>query len=176
MRGDDFRCRFFSEMLNGLGVKATAITGAQAGFRTNDEFTQAKILEMKSGHLRKLLQEQEVLVVAGFQGQSKTGEVTTLGRGGSDTSAIALAAAVHAEWVDIFTDVNGVMTADPRIVADARALNTMTYNEICNMAYQGAKVIHPRLSKLRCRRKFRSISARHTLSKKERLLLPFFLK
>ncbi|WP_368504096.1 aspartate kinase [Alkalihalophilus sp. As8PL] len=134
----------FTELLNELGASAQALTGGQAGFRTNDDFTSAKILEMRSDHLKKLLEQQDVLVVAGFQGQSKTGEMTTLGRGGSDTSATALGAAVGAEWVDIFTDVEGVMTADPRIVSDARALDTMTYNEICNMAYQGAKVIHPR--------------------------------
>ncbi|MDV2685483.1 aspartate kinase [Alkalihalophilus lindianensis] len=134
----------FTELLNELGASAQALTGGQAGFRTNDDFTSAKILEMRSDHLKKLLEQQDILVVAGFQGQSKTGEMTTLGRGGSDTSATALGAAVGAEWVDIFTDVEGVMTADPRIVSDARALDTMTYNEICNMAYQGAKVIHPR--------------------------------
>ncbi|WP_100373153.1 aspartate kinase [Bacillus sp. FJAT-45037] len=134
----------FTELLNELGLQASALTGAQAGFRTNDDFTSAKILEMRSDHLKKTLTNQDVVVVAGFQGQSKTGEITTLGRGGSDTSATALGAAVGAEWVDIFTDVEGVMTADPRIVSDARALDTMTYNEICNMAYQGAKVIHPR--------------------------------
>ncbi|MGN7310481.1 aspartate kinase [Alkalicoccobacillus gibsonii] len=134
----------FSDLLKSYGLKAQAMTGAQAGFRTNDEFSNAKILDMKSDHLRGLLAHQDVLVVAGFQGQSKTGETTTLGRGGSDTSATALAAAVNAEWVDIFTDVEGVMTADPRIVEKARPLEVMTYNEICNMAYQGAKVIHPR--------------------------------
>ncbi|ERN53370.1 aspartate kinase [Alkalihalophilus marmarensis] len=134
----------FTELINELGANAMALTGAQAGFRTNDDFTSAKILEMRSDHLKKLFETKDVVVVAGFQGQSKTGEITTLGRGGSDTSATALGAAVGAEWVDIFTDVEGVMTADPRIVSDARALDTMTYNEICNMAYQGAKVIHPR--------------------------------
>ncbi|WP_017727368.1 aspartate kinase [Halalkalibacterium ligniniphilum] len=134
----------FTELLNRSGLQATAMTGAQAGFRTNEDFTNAKILEMKCEHLKQVLLHQDVVVVAGFQGQSKSGETTTLGRGGSDTSATALAAAVNAEWVDIFTDVEGVMTADPRVVSEARPLETMTYNEVCNMAYQGAKVIHPR--------------------------------
>lgn len=134
----------FSNLLNGMNLSSVALTGAQAGFRTNDDFNNAKILEMKCESLKKQLEAYDVVVVAGFQGQSKTGEVTTLGRGGSDTSATALGAALQAEWVDIFTDVEGVMTADPRIVKDARALDTMTYTEICNMAYQGAKVIHPR--------------------------------
>ncbi|KYG35006.1 aspartate kinase [Alkalihalobacillus trypoxylicola] len=134
----------FTEMLLKNGLKAQALTGAQAGFRTNEDFTQAKIKDMRSEHLKNLLNDHDALVVAGFQGLSANGEVTTLGRGGSDTSATALGAAVHAEWVDIFTDVEGVMTADPRIVRDARPLDVMTYTEICNMAYQGAKVIHPR--------------------------------
>lgn len=134
----------FSNLLNQLNVSSVALTGAQAGFRTNDHFTNAKIVEMKCERVTALLENNDVVVVAGFQGQSENGDITTLGRGGSDTSATALGAALKAEWVDIFTDVEGVMTADPRIVKDARALDTMTYNEICNMAYQGAKVIHPR--------------------------------
>ncbi|MGO4887725.1 aspartate kinase [Anaerobacillus sp. MEB173] len=134
----------FSNTLSELGLKVMAMTGAQAGFRTNEEFSNAKILDMKCEQLLRALEKQDVIVVTGFQGQSKTGETTTLGRGGSDTSATAIGAAIGAEWVDIFTDVEGVMTADPRIVSDARPLSVVTYTEICNMAYQGAKVIHPR--------------------------------
>ncbi len=95
----------------------------------------------------RILQEFEnndVVVVAGFQGQTEQGDVTTIGRGGSDTSAAALGAALQSEYIDIFTDVEGIMTADPRIVEAARPLAVMTYNEIVNLAYQGAKVIHPR--------------------------------
>lgn len=134
----------FSNMLNENGIDAAAFTGAQAGFVTNDDFTNAKIIEMKCDRLLKTLRESDVAVVAGFQGQTKSGDPTTLGRGGSDTSASALGVALQAEYIDIFTDVEGVMTADPRIVQDARPLDVVTYNEICNMAYQGAKVIHPR--------------------------------
>lgn len=134
----------FSNMLNENGIDAAAFTGAQAGFVTNDDFTNAKIIEMKCDRLLKTLRESDVVVVAGFQGQTKNGDPTTLGRGGSDTSASALGVALQAEYIDIFTDVEGVMTADPRIVQDARPLDVVTYNEICNMAYQGAKVIHPR--------------------------------
>src|SRR5699024_2006590 len=86
----------------------------------------------------------DVVVVAGFQGQSETGETTTIGRGGSDTSAAALGAALQAERIEVFTDVSGIMTADPRVVKSARTLDVVTYTEICNLAYQGAKVIHPR--------------------------------
>jgi len=134
----------FTNMLNRDGIKATALNGAQAGFRTNNDHTNAKIIDMQCDRLLQTLEEHDVVVVTGFQGVSKTGDVTTIGRGGSDTSAAAIGAAVKAEWIDIFTDVEGVMTADPRIVNDARPLSVVTYNEICNMAYQGAKVIHPR--------------------------------
>ncbi|WP_110112781.1 aspartate kinase [Bacillus sp. CGMCC 1.16541] len=134
----------FSNLLNSNEIKATALTGAQAGFVTNGDFTNAKIIDMKCDRIYEELEQHDVVVVAGFQGASANGDVTTLGRGGSDTSASALGAALSADFVDIFTDVEGVMTADPRIVEDARPLSVVTYNEICNMAYQGAKVIHPR--------------------------------
>ncbi len=135
----------FSSMLNEAGINATAFNGAQAGFITNDDHTNAKILEMKCDRLLETLKTHDVVVVAGFQGASKTnGDITTIGRGGSDTSAAALGAALEAEYVDIFTDVEGVMTADPNIVETARPLSNVTYTEIVNLAYQGAKVIHPR--------------------------------
>lgn len=134
----------FSNLLNNNGLKATTMTGAQAGFRTNDDYRHAKIVDVETEKLRRTLNSHDVVVVTGFQGQTKNGEVTTIGRGGSDTSAAALGAAVGAERIDIFTDVNGVMTADPRLVSGAKPLSIVTYNEICNMAYQGAKVIHPR--------------------------------
>jgi aspartate kinase len=135
----------FSSMLNENDIKATALNGSQAGFVTNDEHTNAKILEMKCERLLETFETHDVVVVAGFQGASSTnGDMTTIGRGGSDTSAAALGAALDAEFVDIFTDVEGVMTADPRIVENAKPLSIVTYTEIVNLAYQGAKVIHPR--------------------------------
>ncbi len=134
----------FSQLLNEKGINACAITGAQAGFRTNEEYMDAKITEMKVDELKTTLSEFDVVIVTGFQGQTPKGTTATLGRGGSDTSATALGAALNAKVVDIFTDVEGVMTADPRIVDKAKPLPVVTYNEICNMAYQGAKVIHPR--------------------------------
>lgn len=134
----------FTNMLLESNITACAMTGAQAGFITNDDHTNAKILEMRCDRLLKALHSHDVVVVAGFQGASKTGDITTIGRGGSDTSAAALGAALQAEWVDIFTDVEGIMTADPRIATKARPLSVVTYTEVCNMAYQGAKVIHPR--------------------------------
>ncbi|WP_010630898.1 aspartate kinase [Sporolactobacillus vineae] len=142
--GETISMIVFSGLLKAAGIQSEAMTGAQAGFRTNDSFNDAKIIEMKVNPLLKRLEELDAVVVAGFQGQTRDGEITTLGRGGSDTSAAALGAAVDAEWIDIFTDVDGVMTADPRIVRDARQLSVLTYSEVCNLAYQGAKVIHPR--------------------------------
>lgn len=134
----------FTSMLNGKGLKATALTGAQAGFLTTNEHTNARIIAMKCDRLIRLMETYDVVVVAGFQGADSNGDVTTIGRGGSDTSAAALGAALNAKYIDIFTDVEGVMTADPRIVKDAKPLSYVTYTEICNLAYQGAKVIHPR--------------------------------
>ena len=134
----------FTNMLLQDGIKAASLTGAQAGFCTNKDHTNAKIIEMHCERLLEELETNDVVVVAGFQGQAKNGDVTTIGRGGSDTSAAALGAALNAEVIDIFTDVEGIMTADPRIAVHARPLSFVTYTEVCNMAYQGAKVIHPR--------------------------------
>jgi aspartate kinase len=142
--GEKISAIVFSNLLKENQLSASAMTGGEAGFITSNDHTNAKIIDMKCDSLYKELENHEVVVVAGFQGVTKTGEITTLGRGGSDTSASALGAALKADWIDIFTDVEGIMTADPRIVKDARPLTVVTYEEICNMAHQGAKVIHPR--------------------------------
>jgi len=125
-------------------IAAMALTGPQSGFLTTDHFTKAKIKEVDPTRILKEFETHDVIVVAGFQGQTEQGDVTTIGRGGSDTTATALGAALSAEKVEIFTDVNGIMTADPRVVKQARPLDVVTYNEISNLAYQGAKVVHPR--------------------------------
>lgn len=125
-------------------ISATALTGSQAGFLTSGDFNKARIKEVNPARILKEFEKHDVVVVAGFQGQSYSGEITTIGRGGSDTTAAALGVALNAERIDIFTDVNGIMTADPRVVKSARPLDIVTYTEICNLAYQGAKVIHPR--------------------------------
>ncbi|SER07861.1 aspartate kinase [Gracilibacillus ureilyticus] len=142
--GETISSVVFSHELLSQNIESIAITGAQAGIITTSEFTNAQIKTMNIHHLSSLLNEYQVVVVAGFQGRNDQYEVTTIGRGGSDTSATALAAAIGAEYVDIFTDVNGIMTADPRLVSSARKLEQISYNEVCNLAYQGAKVIHPR--------------------------------
>ncbi|RLL45527.1 aspartate kinase [Oceanobacillus piezotolerans] len=125
-------------------IKATTLTGPQAGLITTDDFTQAKIKTINPTRILYELQQHDVVVVAGFQGQTIKGEITTIGRGGSDTTAAALGAALQSEYIDIFTDVNGIMTADPKLVKTAKSLEVVTYTEICNLAYQGAKVVHPR--------------------------------
>ncbi|WP_226578895.1 aspartate kinase [Halobacillus litoralis] len=142
--GETISSIVFSHELCEEGIAAVSLTGAQAGIVTNNDFTKAKITQMNPSRILEELKEKDVVVVAGFQGQTVRGEVTTIGRGGSDTTAAALGAALQAEYIDIYTDVEGIMTADPRLVQEARPLNTITYNEICNLAYQGAKVIHPR--------------------------------
>ncbi|MFJ7976454.1 aspartate kinase [Peribacillus sp. JNUCC 23] len=142
--GETISSVVFTNTLLDSGISATTFTGAQAGFLTNQDHTNAKIIDMKCDRIRRELELHDVVVVAGFQGATKNGDITTIGRGGSDTSAAALGSALQAEYVDIFTDVEGIMTADPRIADYARPLSVVTYNEVCNMAYQGAKVIHPR--------------------------------
>jgi aspartate kinase len=131
-------------MLNAIGVPSVALTGGSAGIMTDEGFGAARIKRINPDSILAHLDRGSVVVVAGFQGISPHGDLTTLGRGGSDTTATALGAALNAELVDIYTDVNGILTADPRIVSDAKPLPVVSYAEICNMARQGAKVIHPR--------------------------------
>lgn len=133
-----------SSQLNALGVKACYLSGEQAGIVTDGNFTNAHIQHVNPRRVTEMLKQGFVPVVAGFQGAGEDGETTTLGRGGSDTTASALGVALNAEIIDIFTDVEGIMTADPRIVENARLLDAVTYNEICQLAREGAKVIHPR--------------------------------
>ena len=133
-----------SNELQKFSISATALTGSLAGFLTSEDFNKARIKEVNPTRILKEFETHDVVVVAGFQGQSYAGEITTIGRGGSDTTAAALGVALDAERIEIFTDVNGIMTADPRVVKSARQLKIVTYTEICNLAYQGAKVIHPR--------------------------------
>lgn len=131
-------------MLNQRGIESIILTGGQANIVTTDDYSNAQILSIDGTRIKRELEGGKVVVVPGFQGRTENWEITTLGRGGSDTTATALGVALQAEMVDIFTDVEGIMTADPRLVADAQPLGTVTYSEICNMAQLGAKVIHPR--------------------------------
>ena len=130
--------------LQTIGVPARSFLGWQAGIRTDDVHSKARILGVDAAAVLACLDEGRVAVVAGFQGQGPDGRVTTLGRGGSDTSAVALAAGIGAERCDIFTDVDGVYTTDPRIVAKAKKLERITYEEMLEMASVGAKVLETR--------------------------------
>ncbi|KUG03820.1 aspartokinase [hydrocarbon metagenome] len=133
-----------SNHLSARGIASTFLTGEQSGLVTDGNYGNAHILYVNPRKVMQCLEAGLVPVVAGFQGISENGELTTLGRGGSDTTASALGVALNADYIDIFTDVDGIMTADPRIVEDARLINDITYNEICQMAREGAKVVHPR--------------------------------
>ncbi|MBC2041552.1 aspartate kinase [Listeria welshimeri] len=142
--GETISASVFTNMLKEADIKAEAFSGGQAGIITSNHHLNAKITEVDTSRLKTALKTLDVAVVTGFQGKAKNGDITTLGRGGSDTSAAALGVSLQADYIDIFTDVDGMMTADPRIVEHARSLPRVSYNEVSNMAYQGAKVIHPR--------------------------------
>jgi aspartate kinase len=131
-----------AQALRREGLRSIALTGGQAGIITDSNFGDARILRVEPERIRKHLEEGYVVVVAGFQGVTEEGDITTLGRGGSDTTAVVLGAALEAEFVDIFTDVEGVMTADPRIVPEAQIIRGLTYTEAAEIVQQGAKVIH----------------------------------
>src|SRR5437868_754402 len=130
--------------LNAMGVPAVSYTGSQAGIITDTQHGKAKIIDVRPGRVMDSLRTGSVVIVAGFQGVSSTADVTTLGRGGSDTTAVALAAAVGAEFCEIFTDVPGVFTADPRIEPSARKLHAVSYEEMLELAASGAKVLQLR--------------------------------
>jgi aspartate kinase len=130
--------------VNALGAKAISVTGAQAGILTDRVHTKAKIANISAKQIQALLAEDYIVIVAGFQGQTPEGETTTLGRGGSDLSAIALAGVLNADACQIFTDVDGVFTCDPRIVSDAKKLDEVSYDELLEMAGAGSKVMQSR--------------------------------
>src|SRR5512137_451137 len=130
--------------LHAIGVGAVSLTGAQAGIVTDGVHTKAKIQNITPRKIHEFLNDGKVVIVAGFQGQTIEGQVTTLGRGGSDLTAIALAAALKADLCEIFTDVDGVYTADPRIVPNARKLEEISYDEMLELASLGAKVMQSR--------------------------------
>src|SRR2546423_1063986 len=130
--------------VNALGSRAISLTGAEAGILTDRIHTKARIANIGPKQILELLEDDYIVIVAGFQGQSAEGETTTLGRGGSDLSAIALAGALNADACQIFTDVDGVFTCDPRVVKDAKKLNEIAYDELLEMAGAGSKVMQSR--------------------------------
>ena len=130
--------------LTAMGMKAKSYVGGQVRVLTDNAFTKARILEIDQARMRRDLAEGTIVIVAGFQGVDAAGNITTLGRGGSDTSAVALAAALKADECQIYTDVDGVYTTDPRIVPEARRLDTITFEEMLELASQGSKVLQIR--------------------------------
>ncbi len=130
--------------LQNCGLDAVVLTGGQAGIITDNQFGNARILKVDPSRVRAELAVGKIPIVCGFQGVSAEGDLTTLGRGGSDTTASALGAALPAETIEIYTDVDGIMTADPRLVPHAHILDRISYAEVSQLAHQGAKVIHPR--------------------------------
>ena len=146
--GEQVSISLLAIALNEIGVPSVSMTGPQAGIITESSHGKARILEIRTERLKNLLSQGQVTIVAGFQGTSLgiggTPEITTLGRGGSDTSAVALAAALKAEACEIYTDVSGVLTTDPRIVKDAQLMKTISCDEMLELASLGAAVLHPR--------------------------------
>ncbi|HXL14768.1 MAG TPA: aspartate kinase [Methylomirabilota bacterium] len=142
--GERISMALVSMAVNDRGQEAVSFTGSQSGIVTDASHTRAKILEVKADRIRAELDKGRVVIVAGFQGVSREREVTTLGRGGSDTTAVALAVALSASECEIYTDVDGVYTADPRIVPGARKITRLSYDEMLELASLGAKVLHNR--------------------------------
>lgn len=142
--GEQQSIALVSMALHELGAKAASVTGQQAGIRTIGSHTRGRIKSIDPDYMKKLLDEGNILIAAGFQGATEEGLVHTLGRGGSDLSAIAIAAALKADCCQIFTDVDGVYTCDPRIVPNARKLDEISYDEMLEMASSGSKVMQAR--------------------------------
>jgi aspartate kinase len=143
--GERISMALLAMAINSLGYKAESFTGSQAGVLTTSVHGKARIVDITPGRIENSVAEGNIAIVAGFQGFSKeTMNITTLGRGGSDTTAVALAAALHGDVCEIYTDVDGVYTADPRIVPNARRLNSVTYEEMLELAACGAKILHLR--------------------------------
>jgi aspartate kinase len=142
--GERVSCALCAMAINDLGHRAISLTGSQAGIVTDTSHTKARILDVRADRIMRALDEDSIVLVAGFQGVSTAKDVTTLGRGGSDTTAVALAAAVGADVCEIYTDVPGVFSADPRIVPDARKLAVVSFEEMLEMAASGAGVLQLR--------------------------------
>src|SRR5215216_4651451 len=142
--GERISCSLVAMAISDLGLDAVSLTGSQAGIVTDTVHGKAKIVEVRARRIHEALDEDRIVLVAGFQGVSTSYDITTLGRGGSDTTAVALAAALGADHCEIYTDVSGVFTADPRVVPEARKLHAVSYEEMLEMAASGAKVLQLR--------------------------------
>jgi aspartate kinase len=178
--GERISCALCAMAINDLGHRAISLTGSQAGIVTDTSHTKARILDVRADRIREALDEDRIVLVAGFQGVSTSRDVTTLGRGGSDTTAVALAAAVNAAVCEIYTDVAGVFTADPRIVPNARKLPIVSFEEMLEMAASGAKVLQLRSVeyarthnvRIHCRSSFDSSPGTFVLGEEETMERP----
>jgi aspartate kinase len=178
--GERISCALCAMAINDLGHKAISLTGSQAGIVTDTSHTKARILDVRADRIREALRQDLIVLVAGFQGVSTSRDVTTLGRGGSDTTAVALAAAIEAEVCEIYTDVAGVFTADPRIVPDARKLPYVSFEEMLEMAASGAKVLQLRSVeyarthgvRMHCRSSFEDVPGTVVLGEEETMEHP----
>ena len=142
--GEQISISLCAMAIESMGFQAVSLTGWQAGMRTDSVYSNARIKRVRTERIQKELDKNKIVLVAGFQGINKYDDITTLGRGGSDTSAVALAASLHADLCQIYTDVDGVYTADPRYVKGARKLDEITYDEMLELASLGAQVLHNR--------------------------------
>lgn len=142
--GEQISVSLMAMAIQSLGVQAVSLNAAQVAMRTTSAYGQAKIKRIETERIKNELDDRRIVIVTGFQGINKYDDMTTLGRGGSDTTAVALAAALHADACEIYTDVDGVYTADPRIVPNARKLSEVSYDEMLEFASLGAKVLHSR--------------------------------
>ena len=143
--GERISMALLAMAISNLGLEARSFTGSQAGIITTSTHGRARVIDVTPGRIQEALAEEAIAIVAGFQGVAQdTKDITTLGRGGSDTTAVALAAALDADVCEIYTDVDGVFSADPRIVPTARKLKSVTYEEMLELAASGAKVLHLR--------------------------------
>ena len=146
--GEQISIAKLSILLNGMGYKAISLTGWQAGILTNNTNQNAIIKNIDTSRILKELKDRKIVIIAGFQGFNENLDITTLGRGGSDTSAIAIAAALNAKECYIFSDVDGIYTADPYKVEDAKKLPALSYNEMIEISSEGAKVLHNRCAEI----------------------------
>src|SRR4051812_7231446 len=178
--GERISCALCAMAINDLGHRAISLTGSQAGIVTDTSHTKARILDVRADRIKRALEEDRIVLVAGFQGVSTAYDVTTLGRGGSDTTAVAVAAALGAEMCEIYTDVRGVFSADPRIVPNARKLSIVSFEEMLEMAASGARVLQLRAVeyarnhdvRLHCRSSFEDGPGTVVVSEKETMEQP----
>ncbi|MBS1860517.1 MAG: aspartate kinase [Actinobacteria bacterium] len=180
--GERISCALCAMAIHDMGHEAISLTGSQAGIVTDSSHTKARIIDVRADRIRQALEQDRIVLVAGFQGVSTASrDVTTLGRGGSDTTAVALAAALHAGVCEIYTDVSGVYSADPRIVPDARKLAVVSFEEMLEMAASGARVLQLRSVeyarnhgvRIHCRSSFEDGPGTLVVSEEETMEQPF---